>query len=92
MHGWSREYFEQHLVGLEAAGVTILPGIELEGDAEVGMRKSKLVTIYDEKITIKWKATDSTGINLTGTLVALSVLLLSLHHPSPRFMHHSGLV
>lgn len=43
VHSWSQQYFEQQLVGVQAAGVAILPGIELEGDAEVGMRKSKCV-------------------------------------------------
>ena len=44
VHSWSQQYFEQHLVGVEAQGVSVQPGVELEGDAEVGMRKSKYFT------------------------------------------------
>lgn len=37
----------------------------------------RLVTIYDQKITMTWTATDSEGNTVHGTLVALCVLAAS---------------
>lgn len=54
VESWAKEWFTIHLVGTEANGVTIDAVTDVEGDAEVGMRKSKLVTIYDQKVTMTW--------------------------------------
>jgi len=54
VEGWAKDWFTANLVGTEAAGVSIEAVTDVEGDAEVGMRKSKLVTIYDQKITMTW--------------------------------------
>ncbi|KAM0753653.1 activator of Hsp90 ATPase [Meredithblackwellia eburnea MCA 4105] len=70
---WAKEWFIKELTGTEANGVSIDKVTDVEGDCELGMRKSKLVTIYDQKITMRWIATDSTGTKIQGTLVAVEV-------------------
>lgn len=69
VEGWAKEWFTAQLVGTETAGVAIDAVTEVEGDAEVGMRKSKLVTIYDQKITMTW-----TGEHLPSLSLALRAL------------------
>ncbi|KAK4701521.1 activator of Hsp90 ATPase protein 1, partial [Phenoliferia sp. Uapishka_3] len=70
---WAKEWWKKELTGVEASGVSISEVKDVEGDAELGMRKSKLVTIYDQKITMTWRAEDSEGTEVKGTLVALEV-------------------
>ncbi|GAA5896154.1 hypothetical protein JCM5296_007247 [Sporobolomyces johnsonii] len=70
---WAKQWFAENLVGTEAGGVEVAEVTDVEGDAELGMRKSKLITVYDQKITMKWKATGSDGEEVAGTLVALEV-------------------
>ena len=50
-HRWSKEWFAKELTGVEASGCSIVEVKDVEGDAELGMRKSKLVTIYDQKVS-----------------------------------------
>ncbi|GAA6001077.1 hypothetical protein JCM10207_007402 [Rhodosporidiobolus poonsookiae] len=71
---WSKTYWEQNLVGVEANGVRIDEVTDVEGDAELGMRKSKLVTIYDERVSCRWKATTTSGDEVTGTLTCPEVM------------------
>ncbi|KAJ8295577.1 YTH domain-containing family protein [Rhodotorula toruloides] len=54
---WAKEWFAEKLTGIEANGVSITEVQDVEGDCELGMRKSKLITVYDQRITMKWKAT-----------------------------------
>ncbi|KAL8292992.1 hypothetical protein RQP46_000686 [Phenoliferia psychrophenolica] len=70
---WSKEWYGKELTGVEASGVSVAEVRDVEGDAELAMRKSKLVTIYDQKITMTWKATGSDETEIKGTLVVLEV-------------------
>jgi hypothetical protein len=47
---WAKQWFIDNLVGTEANGVEIIEVTDVEGDCEVGMRKSKLITVYDQKV------------------------------------------
>ncbi|BGP14027.1 hypothetical protein JCM10213_005612 [Rhodosporidiobolus nylandii] len=70
---WAKQWFETNLAGVEADGVAIEEVTDVEGDCELGMRKSKLVTIYDQRVTMRWKATATDGSDVTGTLIAPEV-------------------
>ncbi|CDR47918.1 RHTO0S15e03642g1_1 [Rhodotorula toruloides] len=70
---WAKEWFAEKLTGIEANGVSITEVQDVEGDCELGMRKSKLITVYDQRITMKWKATTKDGEDVEGTLVAPEV-------------------
>ncbi|GAA5882535.1 hypothetical protein JCM16303_002029 [Sporobolomyces ruberrimus] len=70
---WAKQWFIDNLVGTEANGVEIIEVTDVEGDCELGMRKSKLITVYDQKVSMKWKATPTEGDEVTGTLIALEV-------------------
>lgn len=71
---WGREWFERELVSISVQGdkegdvVSVSTVTEVEGDIELGQRKSKLITIYDCKIILKWAGTDSDGTEVNGTL------------------------
>ncbi|KAK4053112.1 Co-chaperone [Microbotryomycetes sp. JL201] len=69
---WAKDWFHQQIDGLSHDGVT-LKLKDCEGDCELGMRKSKLVTIYDLKLTMEWSAQNSDGETVTGSLTALEV-------------------
>ncbi|GAA6048923.1 hypothetical protein JCM3770_007121 [Rhodotorula araucariae] len=73
VEGWAKEWFISNLTGVEADGVSIEEVTDVEGDCELGRRKSKLLTIYDTRITMRWTATDKAGEAVTGTLVAPEV-------------------
>lgn len=47
---WAKQWFTENLVGTEANGVSIVEVTDVEGDCELGMRKSKLITVYDQKV------------------------------------------
>ncbi|GJN88415.1 hypothetical protein Rhopal_001381-T1 [Rhodotorula paludigena] len=70
---WAKEWFSTNLVGTEANGVAVDEVTDTEGDCELGMRKSKLITVYDMRVTMRWKATDKAGEEVAGTLVAPEV-------------------
>ncbi|KAM0792511.1 hypothetical protein ACM66B_005181 [Microbotryomycetes sp. NB124-2] len=69
---WAKDWFHQQIDGLSHDGVT-LKLKNCEGDCELGMRKSKLVTIYDLKLTMDWTAQNTEGEAVTGSLTALEV-------------------
>jgi activator of HSP90 ATPase len=48
---WAKQWFIDNLVGTEANGVEIIEVTDVEGDCELGMRKSKLITVYDQKVS-----------------------------------------
>ncbi|KAI5479570.1 high-glucose-regulated protein 8 [Pseudohyphozyma bogoriensis] len=73
VEGWAKQWFTEELTSTEVKGVTVHEVKDVVGDCEVGMRKSKLVTIYDLNITMVWKAQDSEGNEIKGTLVAEEV-------------------
>jgi len=68
---WAKTWFDEQLVRCSVDGVKIDNVRSLDGDCEVGMRKSKLITIYDMRITTVWSAMSSSGETVTGTLVAV---------------------
>jgi activator of HSP90 ATPase len=71
---WGKEWFEQELSTLTIKGdaegeeVQISEVTEVDGDIELGQRKSKLITIYDCKIVFKWVGTASDGTEVKGKL------------------------
>jgi len=67
---WAKQWFQRELVAITITGdgdesVQITDVTEVDGDVELGQRKSKLITIYDVKIELKWsgKASDGTAVN-----------------------------
>ncbi|KAI5123374.1 hypothetical protein M0805_001795 [Coniferiporia weirii] len=69
---WGKEWFERELKTIEIKegeeSVTILDVTTVEGDSELGQRKSKLITIYECRIVLKWKGTASDGTDVSGKL------------------------
>ncbi|KAH7889508.1 activator of Hsp90 ATPase [Phlebopus sp. FC_14] len=68
---WAKAWFERELAtiaiqgqGSESVAVSSVGGVE--GDVELGQRKSKLITIYDCKIQLDWTGTASDGTQVTG--------------------------
>ncbi|POY70186.1 hypothetical protein BMF94_6769 [Rhodotorula taiwanensis] len=70
---WAKTWFGERVTGVQADGVEITDLTDTEGTAELGMRKSKLITVYDLRLTMAWKATTKDGEAVTGTLVAPEV-------------------
>ncbi|BGP54035.1 hypothetical protein JCM8202_003034 [Rhodotorula sphaerocarpa] len=70
---WARTWFSERVTGVAADGVEITGLTDSEGTAELGMRKSKLITVYDLRLTMAWKATTKDGEDVIGTLVAPEV-------------------
>ncbi|KAK4058692.1 Co-chaperone [Microbotryomycetes sp. JL221] len=69
---WAKDWFHQQIDGLSHEGVS-LKLKDCEGDCELGMRKSKLVTIYDLKLTMEWTAQTADGETVNGSLTAVEV-------------------
>ncbi|KAK7034707.1 Co-chaperone [Paramarasmius palmivorus] len=71
---WGQEWFERELTNLSVKGDNegeewhITEVKEVDGDIELGQRKSKLITIYDCKITLAFEGTTSSGSSVKGTL------------------------
>jgi len=71
---WGKEWFERELVTITVNGdkegevVSISSVKEVDGDIELGQRKSKLITIYDCKISLDWSGTASDGTEVKGTV------------------------
>lgn len=71
---WGTEWFERELTAINIVGekdgevVSIYKVTEVDGDMELGQRKSKLITIYDCKIVLDWRGTASDGTEVKGTL------------------------
>lgn len=62
---WAKEWFDDKLLKIgELDGLKIESLSTLEGDCELGMRKAKLITIYDLKMTVRWSG-HGTGGSLT---------------------------
>ncbi|KDQ14543.1 hypothetical protein BOTBODRAFT_110127 [Botryobasidium botryosum FD-172 SS1] len=76
---WARSWFEAELPtviyttddGAVTAGVAKVTAVE--GDVELGQRKSKLITIFDCKIELEWNATHTDGTEAKGTLTVPEV-------------------
>jgi len=70
---WGQEWFERELTSISITGkdtevVAISSVTEVDGDIELGQRKSKLITIYDCKVVCAWSGTASDGTDVNGTL------------------------
>lgn len=70
---WAKEWFERELVtvqvqGSDGAVVSVDRVVEVDGDVELGRRKSKLISIYDCKVILQWKGRAGDGTEATGKL------------------------
>ncbi|KAJ7502957.1 activator of Hsp90 ATPase [Mycena galericulata] len=70
---WGKEWFERELttisiVGTDTEVVGISSVTDVDGDIELGQRKSKLITIFDCKVVCAWTGTASDGTEVKGTL------------------------
>ncbi|KAF7321535.1 Aha1-N domain-containing protein [Mycena kentingensis (nom. inval.)] len=70
---WGKAWFEQELPTITIAGnesqvVGIASVNNVEGDIELGQRKSKLITIFDCKVVLAWSGTASDGTEVKGTV------------------------
>ncbi|KAJ7794314.1 activator of Hsp90 ATPase [Mycena olivaceomarginata] len=70
---WGKEWFERELTSVTIAGngtevVAISSVTDVEGDIELGQRKSKLITIFDCKVVCNWSGTASDGTEVKGTV------------------------
>ncbi|EGN95743.1 hypothetical protein SERLA73DRAFT_60426 [Serpula lacrymans var. lacrymans S7.3] len=69
---WAKTWFERELTSVTIQGdgseekVSITSVIEVDGDVELGQRKSKLITIYDCRIDLDWSGTASDGTEVNG--------------------------
>jgi len=71
---WAKQWFQRELTAITITGdgdesVQITDVTEVDGDVELGQRKSKLITIYDVKIELKWSGKASDGTEVSGKLV-----------------------
>ncbi|KAJ7287206.1 activator of Hsp90 ATPase [Mycena rebaudengoi] len=72
---WGKEWFERELTTISIAGgdkegevVAISSVTDVDGDIELGQRKSKLITIFDCKVVCAWKGTATDGTEVKGTV------------------------
>ncbi|EIN07065.1 hypothetical protein PUNSTDRAFT_53465 [Punctularia strigosozonata HHB-11173 SS5] len=70
---WAKSWFERELTAISVQGegdetVGVSEVTEVDGDVEIGQRKSKLLTIYDCKIRLEWAGTASDGTEVKGRL------------------------
>ncbi|KAI0748650.1 activator of Hsp90 ATPase [Daedaleopsis nitida] len=70
---WAKQWFDRELTAIRISGegseeVAIERVVEVDGDVELGQRKSKLITIYDCKVVLNWTGTTSDGTAVEGKL------------------------
>ncbi|KAF8743357.1 Activator of Hsp90 ATPase, N-terminal, partial [Rhizoctonia solani] len=69
---WAKTWFEQELVTVShsegGSEVKITSVNEVDGDCELGQRKSKLITIYDCKVVLSWTGENKDGSKAEGKL------------------------
>ncbi|OBZ69321.1 hypothetical protein A0H81_10948 [Grifola frondosa] len=70
---WAKTWFERELTSIAVKGddteeVSVTHVTEVDGDVELGQRKSKLITIYDCKVVLEWKGIASDGTEVSGKL------------------------
>jgi len=76
---WAKEWFEQELTSItiqgdtEGESVSISEVREVDGDVELGQRKSKLITIFDCRVDMRWKGVASDGTEVEGTVTVPEV-------------------
>ncbi|KIM28576.1 hypothetical protein M408DRAFT_136776 [Serendipita vermifera MAFF 305830] len=71
--GWAKEWFTSELAGASKQDgsdtITVERLTDFDGDVEIGQRKSKLITIYDCRITLTWSAEGADNTTIKGTIV-----------------------
>ncbi|KAL6300185.1 activator of Hsp90 ATPase [Sparassis latifolia] len=70
---WAKAWFERELTTIAVGGTTgekvsISKVVDVDGDVELGQRKSKLITIYDCKVELQWSGIAADGTEVTGNL------------------------
>ncbi|KAJ2916948.1 hypothetical protein MD484_g3450, partial [Candolleomyces efflorescens] len=71
---WAKDWLKRELTTLSVTGgkegevVSISEVTSVEGDVELGQRKSKLLTIFDCDVRMRWSGTTSSGSEVKGTL------------------------
>ncbi|RDX47007.1 hypothetical protein OH76DRAFT_1406382 [Lentinus brumalis] len=70
---WAKQWFDRELTAVRVNGegteeVGIERVVEVDGDVELGQRKSKLITIYDCRVVLDWSGTASDGTAVSGKL------------------------
>ncbi|KAH8116986.1 activator of Hsp90 ATPase [Phellopilus nigrolimitatus] len=69
---WAKSWFESQLTTIEIKEgeevVSITEVTDVDGDVELGQRKSKLITIYDCSVSLKWEGTASDNTKVSGKL------------------------
>ncbi|KAI5961881.1 AHA1 [Candida pseudojiufengensis] len=69
---WSKEYFQNNLVGLigenETSSVKIVDVSSVEGDVDVSQRKGKVISLFDLKIVLSYKGSNEKDKNITGSI------------------------
>ncbi|THG99824.1 hypothetical protein EW026_g2585 [Hermanssonia centrifuga] len=69
---WAKTWFERELTTISVQGdggqVSISEVTEVDGDVELGQRKSKLITIYDCKVELNWTGKAADGAEVAGKL------------------------
>ncbi|TFK30275.1 hypothetical protein FA15DRAFT_663667 [Coprinopsis marcescibilis] len=70
---WAKDWLKSELSTLSVEGtnsesVSISEVTSVEGDAELGQRKSKLLTIFDCHVIANWVGTTSSGSQVEGSL------------------------
>ncbi|MBW0464834.1 hypothetical protein O181_004549 [Austropuccinia psidii MF-1] len=59
---WAKDWLEENLVAIgELEGMKIDNVSTVEGDCELGMRKAKLITIYDLRVSVRWSGSGTAG-------------------------------
>ncbi|EAU88891.2 chaperone activator [Coprinopsis cinerea okayama7 len=70
---WAKDWLSTELTTVTVTGdngesASISEVTSVEGDVELGQRKSKLLTIFDVDVRLKWKGKTSSGTDVEGTL------------------------
>jgi len=70
---WAKEWFERELVTIQVEGpdgavISVERVVEVDGDVELGRRKSKLISIYDCKVVLHWEGRTADGTEAKGKL------------------------
>ncbi|KXN91419.1 hypothetical protein AN958_00681 [Leucoagaricus sp. SymC.cos] len=70
---WGGEWMRHELCSISVTGVkgevvSISAVDEVDGDIELGQRKSKLITIFDCRVSLSWTGTTSDGTEVKGSL------------------------
>ncbi|KAG8796774.1 hypothetical protein FRC12_000024 [Ceratobasidium sp. 428] len=67
---WAKTWFEQELTAVshseDGSEVKVTQVTDVDGDCELGQRKSKLITIYDCKVVLAWSGEDKEGTKAEG--------------------------